>query len=54
MGVVMSPSSGFCQSSKNREAEEVHRDWGHRAGNLPSEGKDIKVGSTGTPGWLSN
>lgn len=34
MGVVMSPSSGFCQSSKNREEEEIHRDWGPRAGNL--------------------
>lgn len=46
MGVVMSPSSGFCQSSKNREEEEIHGDWGRRAGNWPSEGKDMKVGST--------
>lgn len=46
MGVVMSPSSGFCHSSKNREEEEIHGDRGHRAGNSPSEGKDMKAGST--------
>ena len=42
MGIVMSPSSGFCQSSKKGK----RRYWGHPDGMSAGEGKEIKVEGT--------
>lgn len=42
----MLTSGSFCQSSNNREEEEINGGWGHKDGNSTSEEKEIKVGST--------